>query len=205
MESSPNGCILKTTPTPKAQRILRKEWEDCKSHDQGTCCESESPSNILHTRHLTNITDKSELNKGATDGHARMRSARPRPYIQRTTDNWGKQGAGEGVFPREEHTKWLSSASQPWKHTHKHITWIEQVIFRGMSAHTVTISEKGAMIWRRVGRSIWEGLEGGRRWGRCYCITISKIKTNTHLDIFMSTMEQCLNTLSTMVPEQSAN
>ena len=31
VDSSPNGYIYKTIPTPKAQEIVHKRWKDCKS------------------------------------------------------------------------------------------------------------------------------------------------------------------------------
>lgn len=87
---------------------------------------------------------------------------------QRTISNCGKLGVGEMVLSREEHTNWLSSAK--WSALKTYIVTLYELsrMYLGTNTYTytytctLTISEKKRWIWRRAGRSIWEGLEAGK-------------------------------------------
>lgn len=85
-----------------------KKWEISKIAIENV------PSSIREYTHQVSLTclPKSELNKDSITGHTKMdreKHLRPQPYTRNCTQQ-RKDQSGRGVFPRGEHTNWLSSA-----------------------------------------------------------------------------------------------
>lgn len=75
-----------------------------------------------------------------------------------------KAGSGRGGLPQGRKgtpNDFPVPNSQPWKH---------------MKITLYGLSKLRPWIWRRVGRHIWEGLEEGNGWEKCYYVIIPKLK-----------------------------
>lgn len=126
--------------------------------DQGLGCDVTSPSEVRGYTHIS--TDKKPT-WGCHSKHTKLeRGFSP---VQRSRGNRAKQGAGEVVLSREEHTSWLSQAKWSLLKTRHHMdaTVIlgNTCVYTHTYRHAVTISEREPWIWSGVERDM-----GGFGW-----------------------------------------
>lgn len=133
------------------------------AEDPEPCWEIVSPSDVrIYTCNISprNHSNVSWLRKMTRN----MPKWTGKTLEQQTTDNWVKW-VGEEALPREEHTKWLSSAK--WSSLKINTSGLNE-LYVGVYMYITYIYAckniwwKRPQIWRRVVKGIWEGLEGER-------------------------------------------
>ena len=123
MEPSPNGYIYKKLLQYREHRG-RGGGKIVRVRGSGSLLPNSVSSNIKSYIHKVSPTwlSKLELDKDGISDHAKVdyKNNQKPPTLHKA--NRGKLGPGEVVFPREEHTIWLSSANQSALKTYIQVT-----------------------------------------------------------------------------------